>query len=85
MIDVLIRIKHQTTEDCLKTVLKQLLDREPVPEDAKRLTLVYTHERYMRGPIDWSEVLFDGVHIGRLETFNDLAGLRTIFTPLHTS
>lgn len=50
-------------ENILKEVLRQILKREPVIEDAKRLTR-YEYE----GVFDYYDLAFDNVKIGRVIT-----------------
>ena len=48
----------QIHEDLIKSILRNLLDREPVPTDAKRLT------RGVRMDTHDYSLAWDGVHIG---------------------
>lgn len=48
-------------EQVLKTVVKQILKREPVIEDAKRLTKMF----YEGEPLNY-DLAFDGVKVGKV-------------------
>ena len=62
-------------EDCIKAILRQVLRREPIFEDAKRLTLV--RHPIMIGDPFISSVYFDGVYLGIItETMSEIK-----FTP----
>ena len=68
---------NQAMVDChekvLKDVLRQLLKREPVLEDAKRLTR-YTYQ----GVFEYYDLAFDGVKVGRVT----YGGASVVFEPV---
>ena len=58
-------------EDCIKTILRQVLNREPVLEDARRMTLA-RHPIRFSDPVTTS-VYFDDVYLGIMtETMDEI-------------
>lgn len=53
---------NKMEEDCLKKIMRQVLGREPIPTDFKRLTK-YTYE----GRPDEYQIGFDGEKIGTVK------------------
>jgi hypothetical protein len=66
-------------EEILKSVLKQLLHRDPVIEDAKRCTLFKTPQN-----IDIEIITFDGIRVGSIITKYNATSVMVKFIPYWT-
>jgi hypothetical protein len=63
-------------DDVIREILRQLLKREPVPEDAKRLTFgILPDDAYTR------LVAFDGVQIGKMIYSHEATNYSIEFKP----